>query len=212
MRFSRTVVVAISLAMNAMNAAPASAEDLGKIGQVYVITEQDFIEYITDRVKAEEASGELERKKAMFVEKIKRFATDPAPVEGLSTTNAERTFYYDPSVTTDYNITDNNGRIVVPAGTTVNPLKLMSLTKVLVFFDGRKRSQRKYVERMYLQKNGKAKLILTGGEPVALMKKWDTRVYFDQRGWLVKRLGITHVPAIVSQQGDVLKIHEVIPN
>ncbi len=209
MRFSSISLVVLSLAIAA---APVSAESLGRLGKVYEITEQDFIEYITARVKAEEASGEIAKKKAIFTEKVKRAAGEPDPVEGLLATNEERTFYYDPSVTTEYNVTDNNGQIVVPAGTTVNPLKLMSFTKSLVFFDARERAQKEFVARLYEQEKGKVKLILTGGAPAILMKELNTRVYFDQRGWLVKRLGITHVPAIVSQEGDVLKIHEVIPN
>lgn len=209
MRFFSIASLTISLSIAAV---PVAAESLGRLGRVYEITEQDFIEYITARAKAEQASGELNAKKTRFAEKIKRSATEPEPVEGLSTTIEEKFFYYDPSVTTEYNVTDNTGRIVVPAGTTVNPLRLMNFTKSLVFFDARDHVQREYVERLYRNEKGKTKLILTGGETATLMKEWNTRVYFDQRGWLVKRLGITHVPAIVSQEDDLLKIHEVIPN
>lgn len=209
MRFSSFVLVTISLVSVAL---PASAEKLGRLGQVYEITEPDFIKYMTARVEAQVASGEMEKKKNEYLGKIKRSATDPAAVDGIANTSEEKVFYYNPAITVDYNITDDNGRIVVPAGTTTNPLVIMSLTKRLVFFDARERNQRDYVERLSRQEGNQLKLILTGGSPTDLMKQWNKRVYFDQNGWMTKRLGITHVPAIVSQDGDLLKIHETVPN
>ena len=41
------------------------------------------------------------------------------------------------------------------------------------------------------------------------MKAWQTPVYYDQEGTLVRKLGITGVPAIVSQEGSRLRIDEV---
>ena len=38
---------------------------------------------------------------------------------------------------------------------------------------------------------------------------WKTPVYYDQEGTLVRKLGITGVPAIVSQEGSRLRIDEV---
>jgi conjugal transfer pilus assembly protein TraW len=38
------------------------------------------------------------------------------------------------------------------------------------------------------------------------------RVYFDQGGALVRKFGISQVPAIVSQEGRMLKVNEVKVN
>lgn len=209
MWFSRSVLTAACLLAVVL---PAAAENLGRLGKVYEITEPDFIKHMMSRVEAQIASGEMEKKKNEHLEKIRRTATSPAAVDGVTNTSEEKVFYYDPAITVDYNITDDNGRIVVPAGTTANPLAYMSLTKRLVFFDARERKQRDYVERISRQDGNRVKLILTGGSPAELMKQWKRIVYFDQKGWMTKRLGITHVPAIVSQEGDLLKIHETVPN
>ena len=41
------------------------------------------------------------------------------------------------------------------------------------------------------------------------MKSWRMPVYFDQQGLLTRRLGITQVPALVSQEGMRLRIDEL---
>ena len=42
------------------------------------------------------------------------------------------------------------------------------------------------------------------------MRAWNKPVYYDQDGVLVRKLGITAVPAIVSQEGARLRIDEVV--
>ena len=54
------------------------------------------------------------------------------------------------------------------------------------------------------------KPILVGGSYLDLMKSWRTPVFYDQDGLLIKRLGIQHVPAIVSQEGLRLRIDELV--
>ena len=56
---------------------------------------------------------------------------------------------------------------------------------------------------------GKVKPILVGGSYLDLMKRWNKQVFYDQDGTLVRKFGITAVPAIVSQEGQRLRIDEV---
>ena len=53
------------------------------------------------------------------------------------------------------------------------------------------------------------KPILVGGSYLDLMKRWNKQVFYDQDGTLVRKFGITAVPAIVSQEGRRLRIDEV---
>ena len=53
------------------------------------------------------------------------------------------------------------------------------------------------------------KPILVGGSYLALMQSWHVPVYYDQQGLLTRRLGITQVPALVSQEGLRLRIDEL---
>jgi conjugal transfer pilus assembly protein TraW len=43
-----------------------------------------------------------------------------------------------------------------------------------------------------------------------LMKKHNVRFYFDQKSILTLKLGITQVPAIVTQNGMKLRIEELV--
>ncbi|KXS30377.1 MAG: Type-F conjugative transfer system protein TraW, partial [Candidatus Gallionella acididurans] len=45
--------------------------------------------------------------------------------------------------------------------------------------------------------------------PLDLMRKWKIQVFYDQGGTLTRRFGITHVPAIVRQEGKRLRIDEL---
>ena len=56
---------------------------------------------------------------------------------------------------------------------------------------------------------GRVKPILVGGSYLDLMQSWRLPVYYDQQGLLTRRLGITQVPALVSQDGLRLRIDEL---
>jgi conjugal transfer pilus assembly protein TraW len=53
-------------------------------------------------------------------------------------------------------------------------------------------------------------VILTGGSYLELMRQWKRPVFYDQQGALTEKLGIRHVPALVSQEGNKLKIEEIL--
>ena len=55
-----------------------------------------------------------------------------------------------------------------------------------------------------------AMIILTKGNIIDLMKSEKIRLYFDQGGFLVKTFGIEGLPAIVYQDGKVLKIRQEV--
>ena len=93
----------------------------------------------------------------------------------------------------------------------MNPLDHVSLRERLVFFDGRDRRQVAFAQQALASPEGGAKPILVAGEPLALMRSWKRRVFYDQGGSLSRRLGIRQVPAVVSQEGKRLRVDEVRP-
>jgi len=189
--------------------ASACAADLGVLGPTYGIAEPHLLDFIQQRLRDQERSGEFQRlmreAQARGIDAVKH----PSPVPGLRATESARSFYIDPSFTLDRHIADAQGRLLFPAGTRKNPLDVVSLSKQLLFFDARDSRQVARARELMTRDEGKLKPILTGGSYLELMKAWQVPVYFDQQGTLVRRFGIRQVPALVSQEGLRLRIDEV---
>jgi conjugal transfer pilus assembly protein TraW len=119
-----------------------------------------------------------------------------------------RTFYFDPSFTLDRNILGRPGpNCCLPAGTRKNPLEIVSLSQAsAVFRRTRCASGRASARALMANYQGRVKPILTGGSYLELMQSWHVPVYYDQLGMLTRRLGITQVPALVSQDGLRLRV------
>lgn len=190
-------------------AAPVHALDLGRVGPVWPVAEPDLLALIQTRLQEKQASGELARIQAEFAARSRRAIESPAPVAGLVRTRTPRSFLFDPTVTAQEAVRDHEGRVLVAAGTRVNPLDYVGLSQPLIFFDARDREQTKVALALRQHHQGRAHLILTGGSYLDFMKRHDLRVYYDQQGLLVQRLGIRQVPARVTQEGRMLRIDEL---
>lgn len=203
--FRHTVLLAAFLGL----APAAHAENLGAIGPTYPIAEKSLLEVIMSRLRAKEASGDLKRLEQEARDRASAAVNSPKPVPGLRRAEAPRTFYFDPSFTLQTNVVDERGAVLFPAGTRKNPLEVVSLSKHLLFFDARDPRQVERARELIDRYQGKVKPILVGGSYLDLMKRWNKQVFYDQDGTLVRKFGITAVPAIVSQEGQRLRIDEV---
>ncbi len=195
-----------------INTSNAMAIDLGVIGPVYPIAEKDLLAVIEAKLKQKEASGELAKLQAEAQRRVIRGIEAPAPVAGITRATVRRTRYFDPSVRMPADIRDADGRMLVPAGTVANPLNTVRLSKVLLFFDARDAAQvrRAKILLAHYDKAGAAvKPILVGGSYMDFQRKNKIRVWYDQAGTLTTRLGVTRVPALVTQEGLRLRIEEV---
>lgn len=193
------------------------AEDLGIKGQTYA-TDKDGREQLKDVIRQKQQSGEVDRfwkdYQAKTIEAIKH----PAPL-GIASNYAPRIELRDLRFAFSSDMKDERGRVVVKAGTVVEPLKVSPLTTGLIFIDGRDQAQVDYAI-----KRGRAeplKIVLTAGSPFDLRVKyknaewWGTKTipfYFDQKKMIInnfKRLygiDINSVPAVLTQKGTQLSI------
>ncbi len=186
------------------------AKDYGVVGTTYPIIEQDFLKEIMAKLKVMEQNGKL----AKFQNGIKKQMIDsvnkPKPVAGISPTKFAKSWIFDPSVFLDHDLADQNGRVFYKAGTKVNPLDHISLTRTLIFIDGDDETQIKWALKQDKIRKGKTKIILVKGAIIDLMKQTKTRLYFDQNGTLTKKFSIEHTPAKIEQEGKKLRISEVL--
>ena len=196
-------------ALAAAAALPVHAETLGQIGPVYPVGEESALDTILNRLKAKEKTGELQHIQDAAIQRAVASAKNPRPVEGLGLVQARAQRLIDPTVTYHRAITTDEGRIVVPAGSKINPLLVTGLSKRLVFFDGRDPVQTQAVRTMVARLGPKIKPILVAGSWYDTSKAWKTPVYYDQHGRLSQRFGIKAVPSVISQQGGLLLLEEI---
>ena len=197
------IISALLLSIN------AKAKDFGVVGRTSEIKEVDAIEEIKGKLSDMEARGELNEHNERMKKEVSDRIKSPKSLN-LGRASEVREYEYDPSIEVKEDLKDARGIVFHRKGTKVNPLDVVSMPYELIFFDGEDEDQLKYVIKKYEESEIKPKLILTGGSPVKLEEEYKLDFYFDQRGVLIKQLGIKVVPAIVMQDGKVLKIREVM--
>lgn len=168
---------------------------------------------IQEKLQALEAAGTLKTHQEKLVAKIKQALRNPGTVPGIHTTTRPRTFTVNPSIVVPYDLADHQSVVFQKRGTVVNSLHTVSLTKPLLFIDGDDKSQVAWALHQQAERQKTVqplpKIILVKGSPFSLMEQNGALFYFDQKGSLTKKLGITQVPARVTQVGDLLNIEEV---
>jgi conjugal transfer pilus assembly protein TraW len=184
----------------------AAALDLGVIGPTYTIAEPDLLLELQKKLREKARSGELQQLERAARARVVASIQTPPSVPGITRSKHARTFYFDPSVMVSEPIVDAQGRALIAAGTRTNPLDIVALSERLLFFDGRDRAQVRQARTLIERYGGEVKPILTAGSYLDLMRRWRFRVYYDQQGALVHKLGITEVPALVAQEGRRLRI------
>ena len=181
------------------------------LGPTYPIVEPDLLQEIRQTLEAKAKSGELERLQREAVARAERSMRQPRPAQGLRTTREPRTFYFDPTITASRQIVGPDGDVLVQPGQRFNPLDRMPMRRHLVFFDARDEAQVVRAEALMAAAPAQSKPILVNGDYLALQKRWQRQVFYDQSGVLVRKLGIRQVPAVVLQEGSRLRIDEVRP-
>ena len=176
-------------------------EDYGVRGHLFNIAEDSILEEIMTKLKLAEKEGVLEKLQAEFVTKEK--VLRPNPVSNITKVGKTRSWTYDPTYTQNTTITDDKGRVIVDAGTSVNALDKLKWGKPLILIDGEDDEQIKWATKQA------GKIVLTNGAPLELAELLKRPVYFDQGGMLCHRFKIESVPAIIDQEDKLLRIMEI---
>ncbi len=155
------------------------------------------------KLKLAKQDGLLDKMQQEFVSKVKKKIARPPPAIGLHKVTENRIWSYDPTFTQNTSIKDQNGRIIVEAGTKVNPLDTISWGEPLILIDGEELAQVAWANSQ------QGKIVLTNGSPIELGRNLNKEVYFDQGGILTKKFKIKAVPAIIQQEGKHLRLQEI---
>lgn len=201
-----------SLAPVTVSAAPKSETgNLGVIGPVYTIQEEDFLQYIQRKLKELQRDGRLDAFNRDMKQKAEKKLKNLPPVKGIKATTSHRSYYFDPTITLPNDIKTPDGQLLARTGQRINPLDTISWSKQMLFIDGRDKRQVALAHRM-INRNGQIiRPVLVAGDFMPLSRRWQLPVYYDQGGLLTERFGILRVPALVYQEGKRLRIDEIVP-
>jgi len=194
-----------------LNCCAICAKDFGVLGDVYVIKEMDFLEFIKDKFKKMEQNGGLKKMQEQMTARVKEHIYRPPPVLGMTRAIKTRRWQFNTAFTLVHDMMDHKGRILAHSGEKYNPLHLTPWHNIWIFYDADDKTQVAWVSKEDKKLQGKDKLILVNGSIAAQMQLFHKRIYFDQYGKLTTKLGIKHVPAEVHQQGEGLEIVEIVP-
>lgn len=187
------------------------AEDFGKMGKTYPIAEPDMISWIKGKANTMMQNGEWDQIQKQAIANAKNQVQNPPSIPGISDANQTKTWYYTPIVNVNHDIKDTRGYVIAKAGT-YNALRYKPMDTQLLFINGNNKKQVKWALN-YLNQNGvKGKIVLTQGSYLDLDKEHKVWFYYDQGGKYTQKLNITHVPALVMQDGTRLKITEYSNN
>ena len=184
---------------------PASAADLGVRGATWAIAEPDLLAEIESRLLEMQRSGALARLEEEARLRAQRTLEEPPPVPDIAPATRERSRLFDPAITVARDIRTPDGMLIAAAGTRVNPLEGMPITRDLLFVDGRRQAEVAWA----LAHGRPAKIVLLAGRPLDLMHRHGRPFFFDTGGTLAARFGIAATPSLVAQEGTRLRITEI---
>ena len=180
--------------------ARAAGKDLGVHGRLYEIKEESMLSHIKRR--AGEIDMRVLRERMM---KNLESAHGKLSVVSLDVPSAEeeRVRYVDPSVNVPNPVYDIGGKIVSPAGI-VNPLDYVSLSKPILFL------REDQVERLLGEITEKKPVLLLTDGDVRRASSLAGRTVYGASPFILERLGIEKAPSLVTQEGDRLRVREMV--
>ena len=204
--FRPRVGLAVALTISTvLSVSPASAADLGVRGATWPVAEPDLLEQIEERLSGMRRSGELARIEREAQTRVRSRLEEPEPVPGIAPAREARSRMFDPAITVERDIRLPDGTLIAASGTRVNPLARHSLTRDLLFVDGRREAEIAWA----LEHARPAKIVLLAGRPLELARTHGRGFFFDQGGRLAARFGLRFTPTLVEQTGSQLRITEI---
>ena len=182
--------------------AEVSGKDLGIHGKLYEIKEEDMLSYVRRKAGAIDMQALRESMEKKFEESYAEHSLVSLDVPSAT---EERVRYVDPSVVVRNPLYDHTRKMISPAGI-VNPLDHVSLSKSILVLreDQVKRALEKTSEN-----EKKPILILTDGD-IQRASSLAGQVVYKATPFMLRRLRIEKVPSIVTQEGQKLRVKEMI--
>ena len=171
---------------------------LGALFQIEEINIKDVLMKRIQKIDVKQAEKEMQ-------ERVKKSIKTPHPVFQNSRCVQFKTWLYDPTAVLERDIIDHKGNVLKKKGATYNHLLQKKISTQLIFIEGNDHDQ-----VAWALKQTRSKIVLVNGSPIDLEEKHQVPIYFDQRGFLCRKFGISSFPARVFQQGHFLHCEEIL--
>ena len=209
MRRAFPTILAAALLLAAAPPGAVSAKELGVRGATWPVAEPDLLVEIETRLIELQRSGELARLEEEARTRARRSLEEPEPVPGIASAREQRNRLFDPSIAVAQDIRTADGALIAAAGTRVNPLERLPLTRALIFVDGRREAEIGWALARDREMGRPVKIVLLAGRPLDLMRRHRRPFFFDTGGRLAARFGIAATPTLVEQDGVRLRLTEI---
>ena len=202
---ARKSAAAIAVVLAVTLQAPAAAKDLGVRGETWAIAEPDLLRALEARLLELEHSGALVAIADAARARARMRIEAPEPVAGIAPAVRHSTRRIDPSIVLDRNVRFADGTLLAAAGSRLNPLEHVPLSRDLLFIDGRRDVEIAWA----LERRGPSTIVLLAGRPLALARRHGRPFFFDQSGRLAARFALSATPVLMEQEGLHLRLTEV---
>ena len=199
--FSPALALALLLLFPVIQ-AEASGKDLGVHGKLYEIKEESMLSY----VKRKAGEIDMQALHESISKKVeKSYAQHSSVSLNVPSATEERVRYVDPSVNVQNPLYDHTGKMISPSGV-VNPLDHVSLSKSIMIL--REDQLRSVIEK--ISKSGEKPIfILTDGD-IKRASSVAGQIVYKASPFMLKRLQVEKVPSTVTQEGQKLRVKEMI--
>jgi conjugal transfer pilus assembly protein TraW len=177
-------------------------------GTTYGIKEINIVELIQKHIEDNKdmIQEKLDKVKIEMKKKIENYKPRDLTKNILPATK-DAIRYPDPSYTTQFDVKDNNGKILYPKGYKFNPLQYVTLTDKYVVFDYTRQEQIDWIIKNNLHRDITVRLILVDGKVFDAMKFFKREVFYSN-DIILQRFDVKVTPSVIVQEGDRIKIQE----
>lgn len=173
---------------------------IDRLGPVYPIIEPDWSTWLPRQAEKRLRERPLIFSRDQLREAIKR----KMPEIGLPEVKVSRKYTVDPSVRIGRPVSDHTGRILVPAGSRVNPLEHLPTIRPIVIINGLKKKQVAWAAGL----RESPLVLITAGDIFDLSQQFGRPVYPAPKA-LIERFVIERAPVMLSSKGGMIEIEEV---
>lgn len=187
----------------------AKIVDLGVAGATYPVVEPDILDEMRAKAAQLEPAGPggIEQR----AEALKSYR--PGNLRELPRATETRVHHPDFTYTLPFDIpqVDQAGNIIgvlYPTGYTFNPLEYMQWDGTLVIIDGDDPEQIEWFKQSEYAQDYRTKILLSQGRWFDVEQELKQAVFYAE-SFLIDKLNVRNVPAVVFQEGAVMTVKEI---